>query len=140
MGDACADDVTQEAFILVRRRLETFHADSIRPWLYGITRNAARNWKRSRQRRARRHRTLAELAPAPDERWEQVREAANLMDRFLAGLPSAQREAFRLKVIEEFTAAEIASCMGVPVQTVYSRVRAANAALERFRKTLEDEA
>jgi RNA polymerase sigma-70 factor (ECF subfamily) len=140
VGDACADDVTQEAFLLVRRRLGSFEGDSVRPWLYGITRNTARNWMRSRQRRARRHRTLAELEPEPDPRWEQVREAANLMDRFLRSLPSAQREAFRLKVIEEFTAAEISACTGVPLQTVYSRVRAANAALERFRRTLEDEA
>lgn len=126
--------------MLVRRRLGTFDADAVRPWLYGITRNTARNWMRSRQRRARRHRTLAELKPVHDPRWEQIQEAADLMDRFLRSLPSAQREAFRLKVIEEFTAAEISVCLGVPVQTVYSRVRAANAALERFRRTLEDHA
>ncbi|MBV1859277.1 MAG: sigma-70 family RNA polymerase sigma factor [Nannocystaceae bacterium] len=140
VGESCADDVTQEAFLLVRRRLEAFDADALRPWLYGITRNAARNWNRARQRRARRHRALVELEPAHGERWEQVREAANLMDRFLLSLPVAQSEAFRLKVIEEFTAAEIATCTGVPLQTVYSRVRAANIALARFRTALEDDA
>lgn len=138
MGESQADDVAQEVFLLVRRKLDSFDADSMRPWLYGITRNVSRNWLRSRWRRAKRTQVVAELAPEPSDDWERVREAATLMDRFLQGLPPKQREAFRLKVIEEFTAAEISAALGVPMQTVYSRVRSATAALETFRASLED--
>ncbi|MBL8942052.1 MAG: hypothetical protein JNK45_02840 [Myxococcales bacterium] len=61
------------------------------------------------------------------------------MRTFLARLPPPQREAFMLKELEELTAAEVAIATGVPLQTVYSRVRAAHAELERFRAALRTE-
>ncbi len=110
-------------------------------WLYGITRNVAHNTMRAQGRRARRHRAAIETVQYEDTtRWPEVSEAADLMDRFLAQLPTGQREAFVLKEIEELTAAEIAEATGVPLQTVYSRVQAARRALARFREQLEGSA
>lgn len=134
VGSDLADDVTQEVFLLVRRKLDEYDGSSMRAWLYGITRNVARNALRGRDRREHRHRAAVRAVPdAATPRWHEVQEAAALMDRFLDRLPAPQREAFMLKEIEELTAAEIAIAIGVPLQTVYSRVRAALAELERFR-------
>lgn len=137
VGNDLADDVTQEVFLLVRKKLHEYDGPSVRAWLYGITRNVARNAARGRERRD--HRQRAAMQPVPDAatpQWVEIHEAATLMDRFLATLPAPQREAFVLKEIEELTAAEIAAAIGVPLQTVYSRVRAALAELERFRREI----
>jgi RNA polymerase sigma-70 factor (ECF subfamily) len=140
-GAELADDVTQETFLLVRRRLDAFDGPSMRAWLYGIARNVARNALRGRERREHRHRTVPRVVPdTATQRWAEVQEAADLMERFLARLPAPQREAFMLKELEELTAAEIAEAIGVPLQTVYSRVRAAHKQLERFRRELEGDA
>ncbi len=131
--DASADDIAQEVFLVARRRLADFDGGSLRGWLYGITRNVARNHQRGRRRYLRLLERLPEpeASPSSDLAYPQE-EAAALMDAFLAGLSPVKREAFVLHVIEELTAAEIAAALGVPTRTVYSRVRAAQAELERF--------
>ena len=130
VGASLADDVVQEVFLLLRVKLDTFAGGSMRAWLYGLTRNVARSQAR-RQRREQ----LA-VVPEPTAPASRAHEAADLMDRFLARLPRSQREAFMLKELEGLTAAEIASAIDVPMQTVYSRVRAAKAELGRFRLEL----
>lgn len=134
VGDFLADDVTQEVFLVVQARLPTFEGPFVRAWLYGITRNVARNAMRAHTRHDRRRQHAS--TPSPGVAVADL-EAAALMQRFLDRLPPAQREAFMLKELEELTAAEIAIAIGVPLQTVYSRVRAARAELERFRIELQ---
>lgn len=136
VGDFLADDVTQEAFLVVRARLVDYDGRSLRAWLFGITRNVARNMLRSQVRHDRRMRDVPAWATSATI---ETQEAADLMRKFLARLPPAQREAFMLKELEELTAAEVAIATGVPLQTVYSRVRAARAELEKFRAELVDE-
>ena len=136
VGDFLADDVTQEVFLVVRARLDRFDGPSIRAWLYGITRNVARNTLRANARHDRRAREAA-VTTVGAFRDPETHEAAALMRRFLDRLPPPQREAIMLKELEELTAAELAIAIGVPLQTVYSRVRAARAELERFRIELE---
>ena len=135
--EGSADDITQEVFLVARRRLAEFDGGSLRGWLYGITRNVARNQQRGRRRFLR----VLERMPEPEasapidaayERASEQEEAAALMDEFLQGLAPVKREAFVLHVIEGLTAVEIAESIDVPTRTVYSRVRAARAELERF--------
>lgn len=131
--DASADDIAQEVFMVARRRLAEFDGSSLRGWLYGITRNVARNHQRGRRRWLRVLERLPEPeASAPIDAAYEREEAAALMDAFLQTLPPVKREAFVLHVIEGLTAAEIAEAIEVPTRTVYSRVRAAQAELERF--------
>ncbi len=138
VGPSAADDVAQEVFLLLRTKLTSFAGGSLRAWLYGLTRNVARNAARSRSRRERREQLVALAgAPAAADPVSRAHEAADLMDRFLARLPAVQREAFVLKVVEGLTAPEIAGAIGVPVQTVYSRVRGAKAELAKFRAEVE---
>ncbi len=131
--DASADDIAQEVFLVARRRLAAFDGDSIRGWLYAITRNVVRNHRRGQRRYLRLLSGVPRPDPEPsiDVAYEQ-QEAAALMDAFLQRLSAPKREAFVLHVIEGLTAAEIAQAIEVPTRTVYSRVRAAQAELDRF--------
>lgn len=137
-GETLADDIAQEVFVVVGRRLSGFTGSSLRAWLYGITKNIARNLARGQRRRERRVESIPHHEPPPcGERLTHVREAALLMEQFLAQLPPPQREAFMLVELEELTAREAASVVKVPQQTVYSRLRAARAALLLFRAQLD---
>jgi len=134
-GEAHADDIVQEVFLVARRRLAELDGDEVRGWLYVTTRNVARNMMRS-QRRWLRRRTAA---PAPEDDGRPLedaladRDAARLLDRFLTTLPPKKREAFVLHDIEGLPGSEIAHAIGVPLPTVYSRVRSARTAFDRFR-------
>lgn len=130
VGDAAADDVTQEAFLVARRRWNSFDGGSVRGWLYRITTNVARNHVRSRRRRER----VMAAVPSPTQEagleeqlgWSQ---AARRLDEELRALTAVKREAFLLHVVEGIPAGEVAEALGVPTRTVYSRVRAARAEL-----------
>jgi RNA polymerase sigma-70 factor (ECF subfamily) len=67
----------------------------------------------------------------------QVRLLSTLLD----GLEERKREVFVLSEILEMSGREIADTIGVPMNTVYSRLRAAredfDAAAQRQRKSLE---
>lgn len=134
-----AEDVTQEVFLCVHHRLHTFRpGGSMRAWLFGITRNLVLHDKRSF---ARRERHLAAL-PQPQETAREpdatvrVQQAAALMQAFLDELDLDKRLVFQMTEIEEMTADEIAEALAIPLGTVYSRLRAARARLERFRLRL----
>lgn len=133
VGEGTADDVTQEAFLVVRRRLSSFSGGSIRAWLFAIVRNVARNRVRGQRRHDQHLRAVPEPSPAPmpDEQLA-LRQAADRLDAFMATLPATQRDAFVLMEVEGLTAAEVARAVGSPVQTIYSRLRAARKAFTAF--------
>jgi RNA polymerase sigma-70 factor (ECF subfamily) len=105
----------------------------VRAWLFAIVRNVARNDVRSRMRRQARLHAVPEPSPhAPPDDQVALRQAAALLDAFLATLPAAQREAFVAMELEGLTARTVADSMGVPTRTIYSRVRVAREAFDRF--------
>jgi RNA polymerase sigma-70 factor (ECF subfamily) len=135
-GAEAADDVTQEAFMVARKRWASFEGGSERGWLYAIVRNVARNATRSRRRRQSHLAAVAVPAPmATPEDHVALRQAADLLDAFIATLSPAQRDAFVLMDMEGMTAPEVARIAGVPTRTVYSRLRAARRAFEAFTQT-----
>jgi len=137
-GPEAADDVTQEAFIVARRRMPELGPDSARAWLFAIVRNVARNHVRGRLRRQACLRTVPEPPPhAPPDDHVALRQAAELLDAFLATLPEAQREAFVAMELEGLTARTVAAMEGVPTRTIYSRVRVARQAFDRFAGALD---
>lgn len=139
-GAEAADDVTQEAFIVAHRNFARFSGGSVRAWLFAIVRNVARNAVRASSRRVRNLAALQgpDAARRPDEQAE-LDEATRRLDAFAASLPEAQREVFVLMDLEGLTAPTLAEMFGVPVQTVYSRRRAAHLALARFTADLDRE-
>jgi RNA polymerase sigma-70 factor (ECF subfamily) len=126
------DDVVQEVFIVVHRRLRTFEARAtLKTWLYAIALRVARV-HRGRHRRAQGQAVDIDREQAPDATRPDVRaanaEAAVLVQTILDGLDDDQREVFVLAELEELPAPEIALALDVKLNTVYSRLRLARAA------------
>jgi RNA polymerase sigma-70 factor (ECF subfamily) len=129
------EDVAQEVFLAVHRRLPTFEGSStLRTWLYGIVRNVASNHRRHWFRKGERQQELeqepASAGPGPFEQ-AQERQAAEFVQSFLAGLPPPKRELFMLAILEEMSVPEVATALAIPLNTAYSRLRSLRAEMER---------
>lgn len=131
--EAATDDITQDVFIIVHRRLSSFdHRSALKGWIYGIARNCAR---RHRQRRMRFTPSLELVhAPAPalpDSEFER-RQAARVVEAFLARLDAGKHGVFVLCEVEGMTAPEAAGVLGVKLNTIYSRLRTVRALFARY--------
>jgi RNA polymerase sigma-70 factor (ECF subfamily) len=115
-----ADDLVQDT---VERALNKFHlwrpGSDLRAWLFAIMHNVFVNQLRARG--ARPEEPLDEsfdvAAAAAGDRLE-VRD----LDAALARLPAEQREVVLLVGLEEFSYAEAAKALGIPIGTVMSRL------------------
>jgi len=135
--DAQLEDALQDVFIVVQRRLPEFDGGAeLRTWLYAIALRVGRKY-RDRARRdpesleaAREH--TPELPAAPESNADTAvsREQLALAHRALSVLDDDKREVFVLARVEQMSAPEIARVLGVPLNTVYSRFRAARLAFE----------
>ncbi len=121
-----ADDLAHDVMILVLRKLPTLRApDRYAPWLFMITRREV--VRRRRREKARRWLPLFEREePDPNrgpgaaaELSETSRQVFGILDR----LPEAQRSVLVLCDVEERSAAEAATLLGVPPGTIKSRLR-----------------
>lgn len=125
------DDATQDVFIVVHRRLVDFDpATPMRSWLFGIARRIADKYRVRAARSGALRLLPAPVGPDPDHALER-REAAALIEGFLADLPLEQREVFVLAELEGLTAPEIAAAIDAKLNTVYSRMRLARRAFDR---------
>lgn len=128
-----ADDALQDVFMVVHRRLPDFDGRThLRSWLFGIARRVARGYQRGELRRQKRLELVPEPAPVdgPDQQLARA-QAVQLIDAFLASLEPTQRDVFYLSDVEGLTAPEISDALGVKLNTVYSRLRAARKRFER---------
>lgn len=121
------DDASQEVFLVVCRRLDAFEGrSSVRTWIYSICRNVAHAAQRKRTTRE----VLSSEPPEPHVQAQQdaelwVKEAHAQLLAALAALDEDQRMAFVLYELEELTMEEIASAVGAPLTTCYSRLKLA---------------
>jgi RNA polymerase sigma-70 factor (ECF subfamily) len=130
--DADADDVLQDVFVTVHRKLPGFEGrSSVRTWLYGICIRVAADYRiRARGRREAPSEAL-ELAVEPgQEAHLATAQARVLLDRVLDTLDDAKRAVFVLHEIEELPMSEIATALECPLQTAYSRLHAARRQVE----------
>lgn len=130
------DDAMQDVFLVVQRRLPEFDGRvQLRTWLYAIAIRIARKY---RERATREPASLeAARESQPELVLEQSGEGAALQSERLAlahaalgALSDDQREVFVLARVEQMSAPEIAEVVGIPLNTVYSRLRAARLAFE----------
>ncbi|MDH5674623.1 MAG: RNA polymerase sigma factor [Myxococcales bacterium] len=146
-----AADLLQDAFTRVIRRSDTFNHDSkFSTWLYSITRNLCIDHQR--KMKFRRHASLdaggvgngTDGAPLVERvahgapGTERQAHSSALRERVGAAvdaLPEEQREVFVLRQLQQMPFAEIARVVGVPENTVKSRMRYA---LERLKGALSD--
>jgi RNA polymerase sigma-70 factor, ECF subfamily len=132
------DDVVQEIFVVIHSRLSSVQqVESLRSWVYGVARRTVATHRRARRSRNATGAQYAEVAnwleplpPTPHD-LSVLADRRRLLLRLLGELDESKREVFALAEIEGFTAPEIAEALDLPVNTVYSRLRAARLAFEQ---------
>jgi RNA polymerase sigma-70 factor (ECF subfamily) len=139
VASAQLDDASQDVFLVIYRRLDDFEGrSSVKTWIFGIVLKIVRTYKRTAARKPTEplEGDIAALA-SPAEELTDAARAARLMHSLLDELDDAPRAVFVLSELEEMTAPEISAALGVNLNTVYSRLRAArrdfDAALVRHR-------
>ncbi len=130
---ADVEDVCQEVFVVVHRKLPAFEGrSSVRTWLYGIAVRCASDHRR--RAHVQRETPTASLADRPIEAPQPAavaeREARAVLDEILDQLDEAKRAVFVLYELEELPMMEVAEAVGCPLQTAYSRLHAAREAVE----------
>jgi RNA polymerase sigma-70 factor (ECF subfamily) len=130
--DEDLDDLAQEIFIIVRRKLSGFDGQNLNGWLYRITQRTVRDYRRAawfrnllvRKRVVDHEGALLKLVDpgrGPAEEQE-LREAQRSLRIILERMREKHRTAFVLFEIEGYTGEEIAELEGAPVATVFTRL------------------
>jgi RNA polymerase sigma-70 factor (ECF subfamily) len=131
--EASAADMTQDAFILAYRRLETYRGGSFRSWLLRIATNTCYDELRRHKRRPATSLEdmpgaefddgppLPDDAPSPEEVAQQS-ELNQAIEDCIAALGEDQRSVLLLSDVEGFDYQSIADEIGVKVGTVKSRL------------------
>ena len=125
------DDIFQEVFLVVHKRLGTFDGSSLLvTWLHGICVRVVAGHRR----RAWFRREMPSASPPEDENVGPsempddiyaVRQARATLTRVLDAMDIEKRAVFVMFEIDELTCDEIAAILGVPIGTVWSRLSAA---------------
>jgi len=129
---ADVEDVCQEVFLIVHRKLPEFqHRSAVQTWLYGIALRCASGYRRRAAvaREVLGHVDDSVVGAVQVDSIEN-RQARALLDRILDDLDEDKRAVFVLYELEEIGMAEVAAIIGCPLQTAYSRLHAARAAVE----------
>lgn len=133
---ADAEDLVQETYLKAFRAADSFTpGTNLRAWLFTILHNTARNRVRDRIREAvsvdsevverAAESPVRDVRGGPPETPETLLLRETLAPELQAAideLPDAFRQAVWLRDVEEFSYAEIANMLSVPVGTVMSRI------------------
>lgn len=151
LGDKeTAEDLLQEAFMRVIKGAEAYKRQAkFTTWLYTIARNLCVD--QTRRRKHRKHASLdapldageesgSLLDVIPSKEMASDRKSVNkqlheTMQRAIAGLSEEQREVFLMREFLDMPFKQIADVVGVPENTVKSRMRYA---LDKLRLELDE--
>jgi RNA polymerase sigma-70 factor, ECF subfamily len=143
---ADVDDLTQDVFLVVRRKLPSFAGPSLPAWLYGITRKTVSDYRRRAFMRRLLSGVIRSAESAPEtsgpagiDSYERL-EARQLMVQVLERMSSVRRTAFVLFEIEGYSGEEIAELEQIPLATVYTRLHHARKDFLRFTAELTGQA
>jgi RNA polymerase sigma factor (sigma-70 family) len=133
-GEEGVDDVEQSTWLAALRRPPRGEA-SLRAWLSRVVRNFVREEGRAGARRAKRERRAASEERLPSTADVLVRESARreVVDAVLR-LPEISRTVVLLRWFDDLPPRTIARRLGVPVETVRTRLKRA---LELLREDLD---
>jgi RNA polymerase sigma-70 factor (ECF subfamily) len=139
---ADAEDVVQMAFVRWWRRYPDGDTENI-PLLYAAVRTIALDLRRSDTRRAKREAGAEIALPNGDapmfDPLPEKKEAAEIVTQALSKLPQDQREVVTLKLWGGLTFQEIATAMGISINTVAGRYRYALGALQKQLAPLKED-
>jgi RNA polymerase sigma-70 factor (ECF subfamily) len=125
---AALDDVVQEVFIVIHRKLPEFEGrSSLRTWIAAIVRRVVADYIKKRGNQPVADEPLVRepsTGVACSEALER-KTALELLDALLAKMTREQREVFVLHEIEQMSGAEIAELVSANENTVWTRLRAA---------------
>jgi RNA polymerase sigma factor (sigma-70 family) len=122
-----ADDVVQATFLELQRAAPHFDPEQpARPWLMGVATFMVRRHRRSLARAAARFAAWAarphqQRVQGPDELFERD-EASRRLSHALESLAQKKREVFVLVTIEGLSGEEAARALGVPLNTIWTRL------------------
>ena len=127
---ADAEDLVQDTYLKAFRASSQFQrGTNLKAWLFTILHNTFRNMRRHDGRNPIEVDSdvveQAEAAGGQQQNPEQLLTRATLdadLQAALDDLPAAFRQAVWLRDVEEFTYAEIAGMIDVPIGTVMSRI------------------
>ena len=141
---SAAEDVVQDVFIVVQRRLPDFDGrTAIQSWIFGILVRVVHHYRRRYQRKDARCVSLEQVAGynnvslagarGPAEQAENA-ERLRLLEHLLGQLDESKRTLLILSELEGWTLREIAEYLGSNTNTVHSRLRVAKRAFEELHR------
>jgi RNA polymerase sigma-70 factor (ECF subfamily) len=137
--ESMVDDVVQQVFLTVHRKLGEFEGrSSLKTWVFSILLRTAADHRRGVRRKSPHWGPAGTADPdlvADDARGPHealvLAEAWRVVDELLESLEGDKRVVFVLAELEQMTAQEISEATGLPPKAVYSRLRAARTDFER---------
>jgi RNA polymerase sigma-70 factor (ECF subfamily) len=125
------DDLAQEVFIALHRSWTALDLERpLRPYLFGIAFRIAASHHRKRRREVPFGIVeVGDTSSAPDEAFE-TKQARALVLAALEHVPLRRRAVLVMHDIDNIPVEEVASVLGIPRFTVYSRLRKARRELE----------
>lgn len=135
------EDAAQDVFVVVHRRIESFEGRSTpKTWMFGIAMRIAKAYRRQGARRRLRmaedDALLVCTRGTPEESRARM-QAAEQVQGLLESLDDEKRAVFVLAELEHMPASDIAQAIGIPINTVYSRLRLARSEFEDGIKRLK---
>ncbi len=120
---ADAEDLTQDVFIKMFNKLETYsRQSSFRAWLYRIARNRTiDHLRRKRLQTVDIENVTIEDKQNPEEEYDKA-EQKNLLEKAISSLPELYREVLLLRHRDELSYEEITDATDLPLGTVKARL------------------
>ena len=143
-----AEDITQETFLQVYQKLATLNDPAkFSGWLYAIANRLCIAWYRKNrlQTEALQEIYISEIETEAYSRYIATEHAKitadaqhDLVKRLLTKLKESDREVITLHYFEEMTSVEISELLGVPENTIKSRLYRARQQLKKYESMIQE--
>lgn len=148
-----AEDVLQEVFVSVMRKIEAFRGQStFSSWIYRVTVNCAlmKLRKRRQDKSLPMEEMLSQVLSVPNrvntfnsegEAFRRRSELRHALTEAINALPRDYRPVFILRDVDGFSSVEVSEILGISVPAVKSRLHRSRLALQRqLSDRLQDDA
>lgn len=145
-NQADTDDITQETFITVYKKLHTFqHKSSLRTWIFSIAVNKSKDYLRSFHTRhdnlfqkIKSYITESSDNETPEKQVLTQSESSELMD-YIMKLPIKYREVLILYYFNDFTIKEIAHSLNQKESSIKTRLNRSRSKLAQVIEDADDQ-